>query len=279
MDVSIIIPLYKRTEWIGLCIEKLLKQEYKGTYEIILVDDGSPNKIEIENVCETYVRSNDNVIFLSHSHRGPAAARNYGVKCSSGQVLCFLDDDSLPEKNWLKEIIRPFINLKDVALVNGRTLSFYREGLPLQLEREVYPAKSWATCNIAYWRDVFDALGGFDEYFKEPSWEDNDLGLRARWKGYTHYYASGAVVYHPHEKSIEEYTKKCLLNGRGVAAFSRKYFFRKPLWSLAAPVLMSRRLAYGIFPEVWLRRTDSDKYLKFMWSYFSLRGFLGEKSQ
>ena len=50
MDVSIIIPVFRRTEWLKQCITNLGKQDFKGSFEIIVVDDGSPNETEIKNL-------------------------------------------------------------------------------------------------------------------------------------------------------------------------------------------------------------------------------------
>lgn len=239
------------------------------------MDDGSPNESEMKSAAEKFSGpGNITIKYFRNIHTGPAAARNYGVHASSCKILCFLDDDSIPDRSWLSEIVKPFLNSDSIALVSGKTLSYDRmASLPLLLEKTVYSGKSWATCNIAYRRDVFEALGGFDESFPEPSWEDNDLGIRAKWAGYIHVYNEQAVVYHPHERSIEEYKKKCLLNGRGAAVFSRKYLFKKPLWGIGTPLVMSRRLLYGIFPSVWRRKTINETYLKFLWSFYSLQGF------
>ncbi len=278
MLISIIIPVYKRTEWLERCIERIKEQKYGGHFEVIIVDDGSPNGHAFESIIKNVQLHGDRLIwYLKNSHAGPAAARNYGARFSKGDILCFLDDDSLSAEEWLEEITRSFFSDSFVGVVSGKTLSFDRfDGLSLLLEKRVYPSKSWASCNIAYRRDVFEAIGGFDENFKEPSWEDNDLGLRVLSKGYKHVFNEKAVVYHPHEKTLFEYKKKCRLNGRGAAVFCRKYLFRKPHWALAAPLLMSRRLVYGFFPSVWLRRPDSPLYIKYLWSFFSLQGFLGE---
>jgi len=276
MDISIIIPIYRRTEWISKCINALLNQDYQGVFEVILIDDGSPNEVEIISAINKLL--NDKIFllkFIRNNHAGPAATRNYGVKFSSGELLCFIDDDSIPEKTWLREIINSFKENPQAGIVSGLTLSYYREkGLPLLLEKTIYSGKNWATCNIAYRRDVFEKLGGFDETFKEASWEDNELGLRAQWAGYLHIHNTNAVLYHPHERTIEEYIKKCFLNGRGAAVFSRKYLYKKPLWGIGTPFVMGRRLIYGLFPSVWKRDINDEKYLKFLWSYNSLQGFI-----
>jgi GT2 family glycosyltransferase len=276
MRVSIVIPVYKRAAWLKKCIEALQKQVSAEPFEIVIVDDGSPNEDEIAEVVTRANFGSLPLAFNRKTNAGPAAARNSGVKMASGEIVCFLDDDSIPDRNWLTEITEPFRFSSSAAIVNGRTCSYDREArLPLLLEREVYPAKNWATCNIAYRRTVFDALGGFDESFSEPSWEDNDLGLRAKFAGYEHLYAERAVVYHPHETTLDEYKEKCLLNGRGAAVFSRKYLFRKPLWGVGTPIMMSRRLIYGFFPSVWMKRVGAP-YLKFLWSLYSLQGFISK---
>ncbi|MEW6067173.1 MAG: glycosyltransferase [Nitrospirota bacterium] len=276
MVASIIIPIYRRTNWIIKCIESLQKQDYKGEFEIIVADDGSPNELEVKASLEKFAGMDyASIKYIRNKHAGPAATRNYGVKHSKGKLLCFIDDDSIPEKTWLSEMANSFNKGKNTAIVSGLILSYDRVNkLPLLLEKAAYSGKHWATCNICYRRDVFEALGGFDETFPESSWEDNDLGIRARWAGYAHVYNKQAIVYHNHEESIDEYKKKCLLNGRGAAVFSRKYIFKKPLWGIGTPFVMSRRLIYGLYPSVWLRKTDSVAYLRFLWSYFSLQGFL-----
>lgn len=276
MKVSVIIPVYKRHEWIGKCIEKLREQIYNESFEIVIVDDGSPDdSVLIKAVNTAQNKAGDlSIRYFRNNHAGPAAARNYGARNAKGEIYCFLDDDSVPDKFWMQEITRPFMKSDAAAVVSGRTCSLDRQNsFPLLLEKTVYAGKSWATCNIAYRRDVFEALGGFDETFSEPSWEDNDLGMRARWAGYSHKYAERAIVYHPHERTLREYKAKCLLNGRGAAVFSRKYLSRKPLWSIVTPLLMARRLVFAFCPDAWLKREQSPRYLSLLWSFYSLQGY------
>lgn len=277
MIASIIIPVYKRVDWVIKCLKCLNSQSFKNKYEIIVVDDGSPNeKVIKESIEQLEFKDKITFKYLKQSHSGPAAARNYGIKRSSGEIICFLDDDSMADKNWLTEITEPIMNA-EADFVSGQTLSYYRDiSLSLLLEKAIYNGKSWATCNIAYRRDVCERVGGFDESFPEPSWEDNDLALRVIWAGFIHLYNPRAVVYHPHEKTIEEYKRKCLLNGRGAAHFSRKYILKKPLWGIGTPIIMSRRLIYGFLPAVWLKKENSKAYIRFLWSFYSLKGFLKE---
>ncbi|HWI41909.1 MAG TPA: glycosyltransferase family 2 protein [Verrucomicrobiae bacterium] len=268
-----IIATYCRPQWIARSLQALAHQEVPSgiIFETIVVDDGSPNVREIEDIVRDAPLT---VKFVSQANGGPASARNRGVLEASGEVLCFLDDDSIADPRWLQKIVEPFRGSAAVGIVSGLTCSYDRHSLlPLILERSVYPRKSWATCNIAYRADIFRRLGGFDERFREASWEDNDLGLRVRWEGERHVFTAGAVVYHPHEGSLDEFRAKCYANGRGAAVFVAKWFRKKPLWAVAVPLLMARRIPYGILPRA-RRREISPEYLKFMWSYYSLKGFL-----
>ncbi len=275
ITLSVIVPVYRRTDWIGRCLAALASQDGPEFFEVIVVDDGSPNEQEIcEAVAHAPVRPGVSVRFFRKQNAGPAAARNFAVNRSSGTILCFLDDDSIPQHNWLKEIVKPLVDDPELSVVSGQILSHDREcRLPLMLEQSIYRGAHWATCNIAYRRETFEALGGFDEQFREASWEDNDLGLRARWAGYRQFHNLGAVVFHPHERSLEEYRRKCHINGRGAATFSKKYAFRKPLWAVATPVIVSRFLVLAMAPSS-LKKELSPAYLKFLWSYNSLKGFM-----
>ena len=276
MEASVIIPIYQRTTWIDKCIEKLNNQTFKGQFEILVVDDGSPDGQVIKNKIENTIgKSRLRIRFFQNIHAGPAAARNKGARKAVGRILCFLDDDSMPDPQWLEEILNTFEKKISVALVSGKILSYDRQpGLSLLLEKYVYPRKSWATCNIAYKRETFEKLQGFDERFPHASWEDNDLGLRAMWEGYSHVHNNNAIVYHPHEATLEEYKEKCLANGRGAAVFSRKYIVRKPIWGIGVFFVMSRRLVNIISPSVWKKDESSGVFLNFIWSLYSAIGFI-----
>jgi GT2 family glycosyltransferase len=273
---SIIIPVYRRTAWIGQCIEALKNQQAGACFELIVVDDGSPNVDEIEMLVRAAF---DTLLipchFIRTSNGGPAKARNTGVRHATGTVLCFLDDDSVPDQDWLSEIKHSFDEDTEVAVVSGPALSHDRcNALPLLLEKTVYAGKTFATCNIAYRRVVFEQLGGFDEFFTEPSWEDNDLGLRAQWAGYRHLFNEKAIVYHPHEATLEEYQEKCRLNGRGAAVFSKKYLRKKPFWSFLTPFAMSRRLLFFFTPQYWSKKKPNEASVQCAWSWYSLQGYI-----
>ncbi len=101
MKVSIIIPVYNVEGFIRQCLESVVNQTYPNI-EVILVDDASPDKsIDIaKEFINIYKCSNVFKIITHEQNRGLSAARNTGIKNSTGDYLYFLDsDDELYDKN------------------------------------------------------------------------------------------------------------------------------------------------------------------------------------
>ena len=87
---SIIVPIYKVERYLKQCIESVLAQDYQN-YELILVDDGSPdNSLDI---CAEYAKQYSNIVFIHKINGGLSDARNAGIKIARGEYLMFLDSD------------------------------------------------------------------------------------------------------------------------------------------------------------------------------------------
>ena len=87
---SIIVPIYDVERYLTQCIESVLAQDYSN-YELILVDDGSPdNSIDI---CTKYAKQYSNIIFIHKINGGISDARNTGIQLARGKYLIFLDSD------------------------------------------------------------------------------------------------------------------------------------------------------------------------------------------
>ena len=89
--VSVIIPVYNGELYMGRCLECLFRQTYpKENLEIIVVDDGSTDRTRD-------ILNNYGIHYISTANRGPANARNEGIKAASGQILLFIDADCLAD--------------------------------------------------------------------------------------------------------------------------------------------------------------------------------------
>ena len=87
---SIIVPIYNVERYLEQCIESVLAQDYQN-YELILVDDGSPdNSIDI---CTKYAKQYSNIVFIHKINGGVSDARNAGIQIARGEYLMFLDSD------------------------------------------------------------------------------------------------------------------------------------------------------------------------------------------
>lgn len=92
IDLSIIVPFYKTEKYARRCIESILGQQHGYSVEIILVDDGSPDKCG--QILDTYT-DRENVIVIHQKNAGVSAARNAGLMRARGEYILFVDSDDM----------------------------------------------------------------------------------------------------------------------------------------------------------------------------------------
>lgn len=130
---------------------------------------------------------------------GPAVVRNRGWRRASGSLVCFLDDDVVVAESWAGAYLEAHRSHPG-AVLQGRTEPMPAEA-PLQnafSRSKLITGPDWnyATCNIAYPRELLERLGGFDEAYRFASAEDTDLGWRAREAGAPTVFVDEARAYH-----------------------------------------------------------------------------------
>ena len=102
MKFSIILPIYKVEKYLRECIESILCQTFKD-YEIILVDDGSPDSCP--QICDEYALKYPNIQCIHRPNGGLSAARNSGLLVAKGEYVMFVDsDDFLYDKYALDKV-------------------------------------------------------------------------------------------------------------------------------------------------------------------------------
>lgn len=116
---SIIVPVYKVEEYLDQCITSVLEQTY-GDFELILVDDGSPDNSG--KICNGYAEKDNRIIVIHQKNGGLSAARNSGIKRTQGQYILFIDgDDYWLHKDFLKNLnLRLSKTPSDVICFNYR---------------------------------------------------------------------------------------------------------------------------------------------------------------
>ena len=114
MDVSIIIPVYNVEKYIEQCLETVINQKTKYSYEIICINDGSSDGTS--KILEKY---KDNLKIINAINNGPGAARNLGIKNSIGKYLMFVDGDDYVAENFVEKMINTLEKEEaDVAICN-----------------------------------------------------------------------------------------------------------------------------------------------------------------
>ena len=102
--VSIIIPVYKVEKYIRTCIESVLSQTYTD-WEMILVDDGSPDKSG--EICDEYAQQDNRIKVIHKENGGLSSARNAGLDLPpQGEYVTFLDSDDFWHPEYLSVMVK-----------------------------------------------------------------------------------------------------------------------------------------------------------------------------
>ncbi|MDQ6613557.1 MAG: glycosyltransferase family 2 protein [Actinomycetota bacterium] len=208
LAASIVVATYQRRDRVLRLLRALGEQRGVDGFEVVVVDDGSTDGTvaAIARVAPSLPYA---VRVVSQVRNGgPASARNRGWQMSSGPIVAFTDDDCTPAPGWLAALLA---GLDGADLVSGPTTAppgAYDQRGPWSYWMEDDGQSGYfSTCNIAYRREVLDAVGGFDEagfrYRGRGSrarrcinGEDTDMAWRAIEAGFRAAFADGALVEH-----------------------------------------------------------------------------------
>ena len=223
MRYSVIIPTYNRPEALKRCLQGFLNLDYVD-WELIVVNDGGQEPLIIEQLP---------IQVINTPHAGPAAARNAGAAIAQGDYLAFTDDDCVPGVDWLHQFDMAFEKTGYEALGGGwinphpentaaEAAQIYMEFLRGYFRDTQGNILLLPSNNVAYRRDIFESLGGFDESFPLAAAEDLDLSYRIVAAGYRQGYVPDAKIYHYHRNTYRGYLKQQWRYGRGAFYFNRK---------------------------------------------------------
>ena len=119
---SIIVPIYDVEHYLIQCIESVLAQDYSN-YELILVDDGSPdNSIDI---CIKYAKQYSNIVVIHKINGGVSDARNAGIQIARGEYLMFLDSDDYWEGRTILSDLQNIITENNPDIIFNYMSSIY----------------------------------------------------------------------------------------------------------------------------------------------------------
>ncbi len=210
---SIIIPTWNKSELTRQCLTALASATTDVSFEVIIVDNGST-----DGTREVLAGLKGDVqIILNDQNLGFAKACNQGARAARGKYLVFLNNDTIPQPQWLNPLVSEVEEYPEVGIVGSKLLfadgSIQHAGVifmrsittayhiyrsaprtdPGVNQRRVFQAVT-AACMLIR-RELFEESHGFDEAFIN-GFEDVDLCLKVREKGYQVIYQPRSVLYH-----------------------------------------------------------------------------------
>lgn len=213
MDISIIIPVIHSADSLNTCLEALSHQDYPpDKYEIIIIYNKERSDIK-SAVDKKNKEVKAKVVVLESDSAVRAAMRNAGIRLARAPLIGFMDDDCIPEGNWLKEIQTFHSSYPEAAIYGSNLMPYYydfpayssalrdiiadrkkKSSAPsTRLLSDPYSIGGYlATGNLAAKKEVLSKLGGFNEQLKGLA--DVELCLRALEAGYRVYIYNAMVV-------------------------------------------------------------------------------------
>lgn len=281
MDLSVIVCTRNRAALLRGCLASLLEGIPSNIkVEVIVVDNGSSD--DTRDVVLSFQERFSNLKLVSEMRMGLSIARNMGIKEATGGIICFIDDDVVVEKKYLLEVLSPFRN-KDIVCVGGKVIGLWPEGrIPDWFspkfghvisetpfgEKSRYMKKNEFPfgCNIAFRKEVFVEVGGFNEMLGKRGdnliyGEEIDLCHKLQAEHRQFYYHAEALVHH--HVSGERATKKYFLNslfGKGITEGYQKRH-NQNLWIFIMFFLV--KIVYIFCSEIvmqFVRLSDKEKF-------------------
>lgn len=179
-EISVIVPTYDRKAVLPRALDSILSQQ-GVVFEILVIDDGST-----DDTLSLIKNSYPQVTYLSQSHQGPSAARNFGIRQSRGKWLAFLDSDDewKPGKlraqlSWLAQHPDyPIMQTEEIWIRNGKRVNPMKKHQKYggMIFEKCLPLCIISPSAVIIHRELLGEVGLFDESL--PACEDYDLWLR-----------------------------------------------------------------------------------------------------
>jgi glycosyltransferase involved in cell wall biosynthesis len=180
LRISVVVATLNRATLLAMALDGLRNQQFPtADYEVIVVDNGSHDGTSV--LVSTRAESSTNVRYIFEPRPGVSIARNTGWRASGGAWVAFLDDDAIPQPDWLTRIAAAFDQVSPTpSCVGGRVVPIYEVSPPEWLKgrlldlltvvdharepffiRDVLHGSKLVTANIAFHKAALDRAGGF----------------------------------------------------------------------------------------------------------------------
>ncbi|MFH1545366.1 MAG: glycosyltransferase family A protein, partial [archaeon] len=171
MKVSVIIPAFNAEKTVRETIKSVLNQSFKE-FELIVVNDGSTDKTK--KIIEGF---KEKTRIINVQHKGISSSRNIGARNAKEEIIAFLDADVTVEKDWLKKLIKPFKEEKDLFGVSGIVRSKSTGSIESDFFCFSIGSSEFQGYNVAFRKKEFLEMKGYNEELRYG--EDPELVWRA----------------------------------------------------------------------------------------------------
>jgi len=227
-NAAVIVAAVNAEETIGEQLAALCRQAGAGSFEVIVVDNGSTDgTVEI---VETWAAGNPNIRLVEASGRTSAGyARNQGARATRADVLLFTDSDDVVSETWVSSMVAA---LDCVHLVGGavdesslnsaEVLAWTKpRSNTLEVAHSFLPHAIGT--NLGFRRDVFWAIGGWAESFSRAASEDIEICWRAQMAGFELGESPESIVKYRHRHTLASVARQYFRRGRNDQALCRAY--------------------------------------------------------
>ena len=226
VDLSIVIPAFNAETTLGEQLSALRAQEWTGSWEVIVVDNGSTDRTVA--VFEGATDGDERFRLVDGSARsGASFARNIGGELATGEAIAFCDADDIVGAGWIAEIgdaLQKYdfvAGAQELSQLNPDWLrGAYGNPTPnsLQTFADVFPYGP--TANLGITKSAFSHLSGFDTSI--AVYEDMDFCLRAWSLGIELVYVPSAVVHYRLRQTLAELFSQAIKYGEGAPYICRR---------------------------------------------------------
>ncbi|HAZ09892.1 MAG TPA: hypothetical protein DCY56_02125 [Candidatus Omnitrophica bacterium] len=273
-DISIIIPSHNRSKLLKKTLQLLNEQIYpRHRFEAIVVDDGSTDDTE-KTANEAQNSVDYKLKYIKQAPRGPASARNKGIKESASDFVLFTGDDIFPAKNLIEQHITSLRQHPEAAVLGfvgwskeQEVTDFMHYLAPNGFQFRYGTIKNPDDCGFRHFYTSNISLAKkwlkeelFDEGFPYGALEDAELSYRLKKRGLRIIFNNKAIGYHFHPMTVESFCHRMRLTGVSSAIMLKKHPELKPI------LLPINRTAAGIIFSIPIKIPFMEKINKrFYW--------------
>lgn len=270
--VSVVVATRERPQLLEACLGSLLAGSYEECE--VLVVDNAPQGAATQRVVEEHAGRDPRVRRLVEPRAGAGTARNRGLADAAGEIVAFVDDDVIVDRDWLAATVSGFQLVPDVGCVTALIMPVELE-TPAQLwleefggfgkgfERRVFDLGEYrlpdrlypysagifgSGASMAFATGLLRDLGGFDPRLATAG-EDLDLFLKVLFADRRIVYEPAALVWHRHPRDYEALRRTMFNYGAGLSGLMTKWSLSRPATAAAIAARIPAAARFALDPR------------------------------